>query len=397
LSDDTKRELADLMKTLADRGDNLSKLIVLGIPNAGQSLISFGKDLANRIEVIAFEANPEHKVEELVKLGERALNVSINIRDEIVAAAQGSFSIAQMLSYNTCVKAGVLQTSVDPFTTSESYETVKIQVMETLKRAFHDTTMAFSRGTKLRREGRAPYLHLLYWLSQSKNWSINADRESDRHPEQRGSVSQVVTKGFLRDLIASSPDIQGVLHFDEMSHMLIAQDPQFVFYIRNISWPTLAEEIGFISMDFPSRYDFALSFAGPERAIAEALFNKLEENELEVFYDRNEQHRILAEDIEEYLAPIYSSDAQIVICILGPEYPKRVWTKFESTQFKQRFDSGDVIPILLDSVQPGVFDLVGKVGHLTWHLTEDSQHQVDRICGMLLRKYGEVRRAQGLA
>jgi hypothetical protein len=343
LDDDSKKKLADLMKTLADEGTAHSKLVVLGIPNAGQSLISFGKDLANRIEVIPFEANPEYKVEELITKGERALNLSINIKSEIVNAAQGSFYIAQMLAYDTCIRSNVLTTCSDATATSESYEFVKTKVMESLARSFNDTTIAFARGTKLRREGRAPYLHLLYWLSQSKNWSINADREADRHPEQRGSVSQVVTKGFLTALINSSDDIQRVLHFDPTSSILVVQDPQFVFYIRNLSWPRLAEEVGFLSMDFPSRYDFALSFSGTDRDIAEALFDALEEHELEVFYDRNEQHRILAEDVEEYLAPIYSSDALLVVCILGPDYPKRVWTKFESTQFKQRFKSGEVV------------------------------------------------------
>ncbi|HKB95578.1 MAG TPA: ATP-binding protein, partial [Rhizomicrobium sp.] len=42
LDDRLKRSLADLMKTLADEGAAHSKIVVLGIPNAGQSLISFG-------------------------------------------------------------------------------------------------------------------------------------------------------------------------------------------------------------------------------------------------------------------------------------------------------------------------------------------------------------------
>lgn len=141
LDDDSKRSLADLMKTLADEGAAHSKLVVLGIPNAGQSLISFGKDLANRIEVIPFEANPEYKVEELVTKGERALNISINIKDGIVSAAHGSFYIAQMLAYHTCVRSNVLKTSTNGTNTSESYESVKSNVMDTLKRSFHDTTI----------------------------------------------------------------------------------------------------------------------------------------------------------------------------------------------------------------------------------------------------------------
>ena len=76
LDDKAKEEIADLMKTLADEGASHSKVVVLGITNAGQSLIAFGKDLANRIEVIPFEANPEHKIEELLQKGEHADPVS---------------------------------------------------------------------------------------------------------------------------------------------------------------------------------------------------------------------------------------------------------------------------------------------------------------------------------
>ena len=390
LDDPTKKALADFMKTLADDGVTHSKIVVLGIPNAGRSLIMFGKDLANRIEVIPFEANPEHKVKELLEKGENALNVSINIKEEIIFASQGSFYLAQMLAYHTCVRSGILF-SADHTITTESYEGVKSHVMEVLARSFHDTAIAFCRGTKLRREGRAPYLHLLYWLSQSKNWSINADREADRHPEQRGSVNQVVSKNYLRDLILQSSDIERVLHFDETSSILVAQDPQFIFYIRNLSWPILAEEVGFLSMEFPSRYDFALSFAGADRAIAEALFSALQENEMEVFYDRNEQHRILAEDVEEYLAPIYSSDAQLVVCILGPEYPKRIWTKFESMQFRQRFKSGEVVPIVLDTVPLGLFDSAAQVGHIAWKTGADLNAQAVEAASLLSRKCAEFR------
>jgi hypothetical protein len=391
LDDDSKKEIADLMKTLADEGAAHSKLIVLGITNAGHSLILFGKDLANRIEVIPFEANPEHKIDELVAKGERSLNVSINIRDEIIAAAQGSFYIAQMLAYHTCIRSDVLRTLNPISTTTESYESVRTQVMTTLSRSFHDTAITFARGTKLRREGRAPYLHLLYWLSQSKTWSINASREADRHPEQRGSVSQVVVKGFLKELIESSQDIQRVLHFDSVSSTLVVQDPQFVFYIRNLSWPQFAEEVGFVSLEFPSRYDFALSFAGADRDIAEALFSALQEHELEVFYDRNEQHRLLAEDVEEYLGPIYSSDAQLVVCILGPDYPKRIWTKFESDQFKQRFKSGEVVPIVLDTAPLGIFDSATKVGHIAWCRNDGFTQQVQSAANILIMKSVEIR------
>lgn len=391
LNDASKRAIADLMKTLADENAEHSKLVVLGITNAGQSLIVFGKDLANRIEVIPFEANPEHKIAELIDKGEAALNIGFNIRDEIIAAAQGSFYIAQMLAYNTCIRANILESQAARVETAESYEAVKAQVMESLSRSFHDTAIAFSRGTKLRREGRAPYLHLLYWLSQSDSWSINVNREADRHPEQRGSITQVVTKGFLEELITSSADMQRVVYFEKLSATLVAQDPQFIFYIRNLSWARFAEEVGFVSIEFPSRYDFALSFAGSDRDIAEALFEYLHENELEVFYDHNEQHRILASDVEEYLAPIYASDAELVVCILGPGYPKRVWTKFESEQFKKRFRYGEVIPIVLSDTPLGAFDPAAAVGYISWKRDGDFGAQLRAAGELLIKKSVDVR------
>ncbi len=386
-----KRDIADLMKTLADEGATHSKLIVLGITNAGASLISFGKDLANRIQIIRLEANSEEKLGKLVALGESALNTSINIRDEIIESAQGSFYLAQMLCHHALLRAHILETLDRHASTSESFPSVKAQVLKQLHGSFHETAIAFARGTKLRPEGRAPYLHLLYWISQSKNWSINIKREVDRNPQQRGSVTQVATKGFLRDLIANSDDIQRVLHYDETNGMLIIQDPQFIFYIRNISWPKFAEEVGFVSLEFSGRYDFALSFAGSDRPIAEALFNALQAHEVEVFYDKNEQHRIIAEDVEEYLAPIYASDAMLVVVILGPDYPKRVWTKFESENFKKRLGTGEVIPIVLENAPPSLFDPTSKVGYITWLADTAQKEQAENIATILTKKCGDIR------
>ena len=186
LDDDKKKTLADLMKTLADEGASDSKLIVIGIPNAGQSLIAFGRDLANRLEIIPFESNPEHKIAELIAKGEAALNIKVNISDDIIRAAQGIFYIAQMLSYRTCIRGGIIETCDPAKVTTESYEAVKADVMKTLSRSFHETVLQFCRGARLKRAGRAPYLHVLYWL-----------RESLSHPLIFHTSENVFTKALF--------------------------------------------------------------------------------------------------------------------------------------------------------------------------------------------------------
>ena len=79
---------------------------------------------------------------------------------------------------------------------------------------------------------------------------------------------------------------------------LVWKDPKFVYFLRNIIWHKFAREIGFKAeaLEFKSQYDFALSFSGSDRIIAEKIRNLLVENEVQVFYDKDEEHRILAKN-----------------------------------------------------------------------------------------------------
>ena len=249
-----------------------------------------------------------------------------------------------------------------------------------------DPAIEFARGTKLRREGRAPYLHILKWLAESSEWSIQLNREVDLHQELKGSVSQVIQKGYLKNLIQDSKRLTDLFHYDSESTVLSVEDPQFIFFIRNLIWNKFAERVGYKNVHFETRYDFALSFSGSDREHAENLFDELADRELEVFYDKNEQHRILAEPVEEYLAPIYRSEAKYVVCLLGPDYPNKVWTKFESEQFKHRFGEGSVIPIWFENAQPSLFDKSRKVGGITFDPSADAKNQISQIADTLSKK-----------
>lgn len=391
LDDETKRAIADLMKVLADDEDPANKIVILGINRAGESLVRFASDLNNRLEVIAFEANPSEKIEEVISLGERALNVAINVRPEIVEAAHGSFYIAQMLAHQVCIDSGILEQQASHRTTQVSFEATKNRVQDRLSRTFLEPTKRFARGTRFRREGRAPYLNLLHLLAMSEDWSLSIEDALMMKPQLSGSITQIVEKGYLLDLIGKDEELSRIFHFDAHARLLTIEDPQYIYFLRNISWPQFAKDIGFLTLEFPSRYDIALSFAGPDRDLAEALCETLEEFEFEVFYDRNEQHRILAEDVEDYLRPIYQSDAQFIVALLGPEYPKRIWTRFESDQFKQRFGEGAVIPVWFATVPEGAFDETRRLGGFTFDPTNPTEPQVTELANLIRRKIAENR------
>lgn len=397
LANDTKKKLSDFMKVLADEDSVSSKLILIGINKAGDSLVSFSPDLNNRIDTIKFEANPDDKIREMLALGEKALRIRLNIRDEIIRESKGSFHIAQMLAKETCICSEVTDNQSGKEITDTSMETVKAKVIQELARLFHPKARTFCTGSKLRREGRAPYLHLLNWLSKSADWSIQINEAVNKYPEMKLSINQIVEKGFLRKLVDENVILHDVIHYDDQSNVLTIEDPKFFFYIRNILWNKFAEQIGFIGIEFSKPYDFALSFAGENRDLAERLSHRLLEQEISVFYDKNEQHRILASNVEDYLAPIYRSEAEYVVVLLSKDYPKKIWTKFESEQFRERFGDNAIIPIWYSDADISLFDETRKYGGLTFDVHQDIDHEAEAIASTLIRMLAEKRKEKSYA
>lgn len=387
--------IADLLKTLADEEAQRSKLVVIGINRAGDSLIRHAPDLNNRIDVIKFEVEPSHRIEEVIKLGERALNIKIEASSQVAEAAQGSFYLAQMLCHELCVEAGVSEAhdGAGPKRIRSSYSSVRSRVMERQERRFGETVRKFARGTKFRPSGRAPYLLLLKWLAESQRWDIALRDEIPKHPEHRASVSQIVEKGYLSALVASE-DIAKIVHYDDSGRVLSVEDPHLIFYLRNLDWRAFAKDIGFTNIEMEAPYDFALSFAGEDRSFAERLVVHLEDLGFVVFYDLNEQHRIVARDLEEFLRPIYESGATLVIAVLGPQYGERRWTRFESDQFKDKFSLGHVIPIWSTSAPPSAFDRTRDIGGLRYDPSRDPDDQARALAKICTQKHEDLMQEQ---
>lgn len=392
LEQSSKEMISDYMKLLADEERTDSKVVVIGINKAGESLISIAPDLGGRIEVIKLGVNPDDKVAELIDKGSAALNLTIKAKNEIVAEARGSFNIAQALCHDACIADGVIGGKADHQDVPASYELIRERVLDRLSATFQKRAEIFAKGKKLRREGRAPYLQILRWLSQSSEWTVDLEREMAKHPTLRGSVSQVVEKGHLQNLLQEKSDVlSDLLHYDQESRVIAVEDPQFYFYIRHLAWNRFAERLGYFEVSFSSRYDYALSFAGSDRDVAKLLESALSERELGIFYDENEQSRILAANVEEYLAPIYKSEASYVVVILGPDYPKRIWTRFESDQFKERFGENAVVPIWFAGQDHGVFDLSRGFGGMTIDRSQALEPQIEAIASDLAGKLASDR------
>ncbi len=395
LPDSAKKDLTDYVKILADEEDIDSKVILIGINRAGQSLIDYAPDLLHRAEIIKVGRTNDERLRELVDLGEKALNCKIVVADDIVAEAEGSFAMAQVLCHEACLQGKVLETtSGEVKAVGVSLPSIREAVLQDLSTRFFPLARDFATGNKLRREGRAPYLHLLRWLSETPEGALDTKEAVASNPKLKGSVSQVIDKGHLNTLIDGNPAIADLIHFDTKTELLTTEDPKFLYFARHIIWSKFAKQVGYFSIEFNSRYDFALSFAGEDRILADAIFQALQEREINVFYDKNEQHRILANDVEEYLAPIYRSEARFIIPLLSVNYPKKIWTKFESEHFKQRFGERSVIPIWFSDCPAGMFDESRRVGGMVYDPSGDLTKQVQMLVSELSRKLEDERQAE---
>ncbi|MGX1300167.1 hypothetical protein RKD35_001655 [Streptomyces albogriseolus] len=388
LQDSVKSQISDMLKIMADTEDVGRKIVIIGINEAGRSLIKASPDLSNRIDVIRFEVEPDSKIAELVNSGESALNVRLTAKDLIVEKSRGSFYLAQLLCMDACVQAEVLEKPDSVVEVTTSFAAIQRRVVARQRERFGDVVRSFARGTKFRPSGRAPYLHILKWLAESDSWSISIQDEMRKHPAEKASVGLVSERGYLENL-ANSEGISEILHFDPDTRILSVENPMLIFYLRNISWPEFIREVGFTKVDYEENYDFALSFAGEDRSFADALRDALEDLGHTVFYDMAEQHRFLGQDVETYMGPIYASGSRFVIAVLGEMYGKKRWTLFEVSQYKDRFRDGEVIPIWSSKIPPSPTDPVRDLGYLTFDPDGDQTEQANAHAAVLTRMLQE--------
>ncbi|MGV0779401.1 TIR domain-containing protein [Mycolicibacterium sp. XJ775] len=385
---DDQNRIADLLKVLADTESTTRKLVIVGINQAGVNLINFAPDLANRIDRIRFESEPDSKIHELITKGQEALNITIEAAENVVSGAQGSFYLAQLLCHEICTQQGILEAQSESTKVSTLYSSARRQVMERQRTRFGPAIKSFARGTRFRTYGRANYYHILRWLADSSDWSIDLNEEMNRHPNQKFSVKQVVDKGHLERLCAMA-DIAAILVYNPDAKSLSVEDPHVMYYLKNLDWAEFVRDIGFTNVDAQVPYDIALSFAGEDRTYAEKLHVHLEEYELAVFYDKAEESRILAGDVEAILGPIYENDCRYVVVILGERYGIKRWTLFEASKYKDRIEKGEVIPIWSSKIPPSAFDSMRNRGGMTFDPDGDLEAQAAEAAAVIAQKLGE--------
>jgi hypothetical protein len=237
---DLQGRVVDYLKLLADRGDRTRKVIIVGIPRTAQSLVKVSPDLANRVRVFRLGWAEDRQVLGLIEQGENALNIEFDDKAALVAAAAGSLITAQTLCWHLMGLARIEETLPDLLTVPTDIGKARERVFRELRLKYHEAVAEF---ISLDDRAETACIDMLLALAVEPDGVLYLDAYADQHRSQAASAEKTLARQADPDTSVNK-DISRVLYYDPQGRRLIADDPQFVFYIRHLDRQKLMQEAG---------------------------------------------------------------------------------------------------------------------------------------------------------
>jgi len=113
-------------------------------------------------------------------------------------------------------------------------------------------------------------------------------------------------------------------------------------------------------------YDVALSFARPQRALAEQLRTIIHEAGFSVFYDYDFAADLWGKDLAVELDAIYRERSRFCVIFISPAYVERVWPVWERQSALARAVAARgeeyILPVVVEpATVPGLRETIGRV------------------------------------
>lgn len=103
------------------------------------------------------------------------------------------------------------------------------------------------------------------------------------------------------------------------------------------------------------RFDFAISFAGPQRNLGRELAEALVAKGCRVFFDEHFEHEMLGRDGADYLNDIFFRQSHFCVALISQSYQERAWTQLERRAAQAReleTGPGFLLPVIVDGSRP---------------------------------------------
>lgn len=135
------------------------------------------------------------------------------------------------------------------------------------------------------------------------------------------------------------------------------------------------------------KYDVAISFAGPQRELAEAIAKHLSGKGFRVFYDTLEQARLWGADLPTEFKKVFQLESKYCLMLISQDYASREWTTFERRNAIARLvkERGNqyVLPVRLDDAE--IDGLPSTIGHLDLRTMK-----METVLHLLLQKLNQI-------
>ena len=234
-------QLADYLKLLADDDSAVAKLVIVGIPGTAQGLVALGSDLATRIRVFRPGWAADNLVLQMVEKGEAALNITFDGTADIVLASVGSLLTAQMLCWHLAWMAGIEHTIETRAIVRTDIARARARVTDSLRIKYQpmiDDFIVLDDSTE------SLCVELLLCLAKTLDGILRLKVVQQEHPDLKSSIDRIFGHRLATGFGDAHPHIAEHLYYDARGMRLIADDPQFIFYTRQLNRDELLEAAG---------------------------------------------------------------------------------------------------------------------------------------------------------
>ncbi|HEV8562028.1 MAG TPA: TIR domain-containing protein [Actinophytocola sp.] len=238
---DLQDDLADYLKVLADDDAADGKLVLVGIPGTAQGLIDLSPDLATRIRRFRLGRVSEEILLQMMTKGEAALNIIFDRKVEVAIASMGSLQTAQMLCWSMVTMAGIDKTADVPTIVHTDIARARVKVAELLRLKFQSTVEDF---IVLDDPDELLCIELLLELARTSDGILRLGPFADRRPDLRDAIERVFIDGMKDGLAHQHKNLSKFVFYDPRNHRLVVDDPQFVFYLCQLSRAELLDAAG---------------------------------------------------------------------------------------------------------------------------------------------------------
>jgi len=248
------------------------KVILIGIPTTGVSLLSEAYDLGPRLGTYILSRASDTEIDRLISEGEVALNVLFEDRNVLLAESAGNFWLAQCVCNKVCATQEVFETQDDTKILTFDLLGIRQRLMAELTQRYLPTARIFAKGKRWHPGGNKPYLEIFLALCKIPESVITFDKLLNVVPERRRPGIKAVRPRVAEVIYdpAKKNDLRKQLAFDPDAGFSI-EDPLFRYFITNLEPRRLFQELGIedstIERGRLYSYDIGFSFAGEVRRI----------------------------------------------------------------------------------------------------------------------------------